>query len=390
MGATDVYLLLLGASLGISVAVLAVAAIARQLAPSARLNLAVLMLCGAAFHGFATPLGSVFGPSARPWLLGLSACGVVALWNLVRLLFDPRHVGPAVWRQPLAIAVVGVVLPVVLGKSSEGLRLATSIVPALSVVLVAHMLAVLVRGRTDDLDDYRRMLRLVVAACAGLYVLAVVAAHGLGWLSDSASPTMLALVAAQIAFKLAWLLLATGDPSPMRRVYEATHGPVPSVHEALVAADPPASAEPMPSIAEANAARHARQMLAAFEREHMYREPGLTIRLLAQRLDMPEHRLRVAINGHLGFKNYSAFLNHYRLREVAQRLRDPASAHLPILTIALDAGFGSLAPFNRAFRDAFGLAPSDYRRGDAAVSHVQTSNESASISNSIGIASKPS
>ena len=30
-------------------------------------------------------------------------------------------------------------------------------------------------------------------------------------------------------------------------------------------------------------------------------------------------------------------------------------------TIALDAGFGSLGPFNRAFREAEGMTPSEYR-----------------------------
>ena len=36
---------------------------------------------------------------------------------------------------------------------------------------------------------------------------------------------------------------------------------------------------------------------------------------------------------------------------------------MPILTIALDAGFGSLGPFNRAFKDAEGMTPSAYRAG---------------------------
>jgi len=34
---------------------------------------------------------------------------------------------------------------------------------------------------------------------------------------------------------------------------------------------------------------------------------------------------------------------------------------VPILTIALDAGFGSLAPFNRAFRSHTGCTPTEYR-----------------------------
>jgi AraC-like DNA-binding protein len=35
---------------------------------------------------------------------------------------------------------------------------------------------------------------------------------------------------------------------------------------------------------------------------------------------------------------------------------------VPILTIALDTGFGSIGPFNRAFKAHTGLTPSEYRR----------------------------
>jgi AraC-like DNA-binding protein len=35
---------------------------------------------------------------------------------------------------------------------------------------------------------------------------------------------------------------------------------------------------------------------------------------------------------------------------------------VPVLTIALDAGFSSLGPFNRAFKADTGLTPTEYRR----------------------------
>ena len=42
-------------------------------------------------------------------------------------------------------------------------------------------------------------------------------------------------------------------------------------------------------------------------------------------------------------------------------LADPAQREVPIITIALDAGFGSLGPFNRAFKDATGQTPTEWR-----------------------------
>jgi AraC-like DNA-binding protein len=43
-------------------------------------------------------------------------------------------------------------------------------------------------------------------------------------------------------------------------------------------------------------------------------------------------------------------------------LADPDKVALPVLTIAMDLGYGSLAPFNRAFRDATQQTPSEWRR----------------------------
>lgn len=96
--------------------------------------------------------------------------------------------------------------------------------------------------------------------------------------------------------------------------------------------------------------------------ERAYRREGLTIGLLAVKLAMPEHRLRVLINDGLGHRNFNAFLNRYRIEEAKAALADPAQIGVPVLTIALDAGFQSLAPFNRAFKTDTGLTPTEFRR----------------------------
>ena len=83
---------------------------------------------------------------------------------------------------------------------------------------------------------------------------------------------------------------------------------------------------------------------------------------LSQSLGVQEYRLRRLINGQLGHRNFSAFVNGYRLTEAAAALADPTQAEVPVLTIALDAGFGSIGPFNRAFKAYAGLTPTEYRR----------------------------
>ena len=100
----------------------------------------------------------------------------------------------------------------------------------------------------------------------------------------------------------------------------------------------------------------------ALEEEKVYLTPGLSIGGLAKRLAMPEYRLRALISKRLGYRNFNALLHEYRLRDACEQLADPARAQLPILTIALDVGYQSIAPFNQAFRDAMGCTPSAYRR----------------------------
>ena len=72
--------------------------------------------------------------------------------------------------------------------------------------------------------------------------------------------------------------------------------------------------------------------------------------------------MRRLINQRLGHRNFTSFVNGYRLAETIAALSDPAQAAVPILTIALDAGFQSLGPFNRAFKAQTGVTPSDFRR----------------------------
>jgi AraC-like DNA-binding protein len=98
------------------------------------------------------------------------------------------------------------------------------------------------------------------------------------------------------------------------------------------------------------------------DHDRAYRSEGFGIAALAAQLGEPEYRLRRAINGELGFRNFTAFLNSYRLAEVKAALADAGQRDVPILIIAIDAGFGSLGPFNRAFREAEGMTPSEFRR----------------------------
>jgi AraC-like DNA-binding protein len=117
-----------------------------------------------------------------------------------------------------------------------------------------------------------------------------------------------------------------------------------------------------PSVAADSAPPRTHPALArltqAMSEEHAYRRDGLTLADLATTLGIGEAALRSLINQELGYRNFNDFLHHYRLQDAAGRL---VAEDLPILTIALECGYGSIGPFNRAFRQRFGMTPSAYR-----------------------------
>ena len=93
-----------------------------------------------------------------------------------------------------------------------------------------------------------------------------------------------------------------------------------------------------------------------------WRQEGLTIGEVARRLDAPEHRVRRLINQRLGHRNFADYVNSFRISAAKARLADPGDARTTVAAIAFDLGYGSLGPFNRAFREATGVTPTAWRR----------------------------
>lgn len=253
-------------------------------------------------------------------------------------------------------------------------------ITAVAGALVLHMLWMLLRGRVGDLDEGRRRLRLWWVGAAGLYVITVLVVHHLPWDGAGTAWHGIALVSGQITIKLCWLLMASGHPSALAMLSVPAGAAAPSAERtvAMVSATAPSSARPAAPEPEASGATvalavppaealrrlQAQRICEAMTRERLYQRHRLSVADLAQHLRMPEARLRLVIHDQLGIRHFNTFLNQFRLADVAARLRNPADAHLPILTLALDAGFGSIGPFNRAFREAYGVTPTEFRRGE--------------------------
>lgn len=217
----------------------------------------------------------------------------------------------------------------------------------LGFALLAHLFWTAWSGRKDDLIEARRRTRLWFILGLGITATVILAGESIhyGITFDNDDPKWFTTARSIIAMPMIivgalWFLKL----QPETLLFERT-APAPIV-EAKV--DPKDSAT------------HAR-LVAAMEDSKLYREQGLGIGDLAAKLNVPEHQLRALINKGLGYRNFAAFLNQYRLAEAKAALADPEQARTPILTIAMDVGYASLATFNRAFKSEEGTTPSAFR-----------------------------
>ena len=198
-------------------------------------------------------------------------------------------------------------------------------------------LAIAFKDWQTDLVEPRRRLRMVILGGAGAYILGVLLVELLivqqaqAWLELANVSLILVLVTLFCRHILAL--------SPQNILTKIQGTPLVASPESKLAQD----------------------ILQALENQRFYAGDNVTVKGLATAVDSQEYRVRRAINGEMGHRNFNAFINQYRVAEVAHRLQLPEFEGTPLLTLALDAGFRSLAPFNKAFKEHFSVTPSEYR-----------------------------
>ncbi len=111
---------------------------------------------------------------------------------------------------------------------------------------------------------------------------------------------------------------------------------------------------------EDKAEKYLNQLLKLMKEEKPYLNGELSILDLTARLNIPRHYLTQILNEKL-HKNFYAFINEYRVKEVIKRMKDPAFKHFKLLALALESGFNSKSSFNNIFKNYTGYTPSEYR-----------------------------
>ncbi|HEY8880929.1 MAG TPA: AraC family transcriptional regulator [Roseateles sp.] len=293
--------------------------------------------------------------SASPWVehelrcsvqapgIGISLGSAVLFWLFARAVFEdgfrlrPWHGG--LWA---AVALFGATVcqwgawwqPWVLMR-------------AIPVVFALLGLAAVAGPWRVDLVEPRRRLRGLVVGGGASYALVMVALRVSspdGTLSDAKALADVVMLLSLTSL-IAWQLLRPGA--------QGLWG------EPALPAPAPA---PIPPDADLQDQAVATALAALMGEGRGYAQEGLSLAGLAEQLGAPEYRLRRVINQGLGHRNFNAYVNGLRLAEAKRRLADPAERSLPVLSIALDVGFGSIGPFNRAFKADTGTTPTEFRR----------------------------
>jgi AraC-like DNA-binding protein len=309
-------------------------------------RLAAAFALGSVAHAVSYSIGSTSQVTiAHAPLIALSTGNVVVFWLFTRALFDEtfklRWWHGLVWAAVAAFSFVNCLWIAPAPGGSVRLSIIAINLIALGFIILA--VAQTIASWSSDLVERRRGVRGFIVGAAALYG-GLNAISQILW-SGARTETADTVNSAALAAVVAAIALA------MMRVDGADLFPVmPAV-------------QPDPVVADAGADR---KLLDALMRlmadERIYRHDNISIGTLATKLKIPEYRLRRLINQQLGYRNFNVFLNAHRIAEAKAALADPSQAEVPVITIAMDAGFQSLGPFNRAFKATTGVTPTEYRK----------------------------
>lgn len=294
----------------------------------------------------------VFGEAlnpVRPALVIASCASCSVFWLVTRSLF--RHNPPIQWAQ--AAIVAGVFIPSIFDQFALAVGLGSVIgEPSLALwmerldgmqVLFSSTALVLAFGEGlngwSGLSNTERRIRYLFLANfgVGVGICVMLLDHGrIVLISPGISAIIQGLCAVAIMASLSVLM-----------IYRRSH-PLPAGSGRKAAA----------ATSDDHAlARRIKKLVG----EGAYLDPELKVSTLAYRLHEKDYKVSRAIVSALGHPNFNRFINKYRIRH-AEGLLSDATSSASILDIALDSGFASLGPFNRAFKEANGLTPREYRR----------------------------
>lgn len=109
------------------------------------------------------------------------------------------------------------------------------------------------------------------------------------------------------------------------------------------------------------AKRHAEKLKEHMETAKPFLNPDLSLPQLSAELNISSHYLSQVINEQFNL-NFFDFVNRYRVEKFKEMINEPGFSNYSLLGIAFECGFNSKSAFNRIFKQATGLTPSQYKK----------------------------
>ena len=95
--------------------------------------------------------------------------------------------------------------------------------------------------------------------------------------------------------------------------------------------------------------------------KELYKIPNLSLTQLAQEVALTPRELSSAINK-VSKRNFSDFINAYRVREIARLLDSENAKNINLLDVLFQVGFNSKSACNAMVKREFACTPSEYRK----------------------------
>lgn len=105
-------------------------------------------------------------------------------------------------------------------------------------------------------------------------------------------------------------------------------------------------------------ARIARKLRTAMERDHLHRDPNLSLWVLARHIGASPNYISQTLSEVIG-ESFFDFVNGYRISEAMTLL---STTNQTVLTITYDVGFNARSSFYNAFKRCTGQTPTNYRK----------------------------
>ncbi len=299
----------------------------------------VISNIGFTLNGF-HPIGRIIGPAQIIlWLIQIGGAGY--FWLFAVTLFEDRRLTAMSIAPSVALTLIGLFGeygPRATAPATWGIH------NLFGLLLALHALVVIIRSGRNDLVEARRRLRVPFLVLIAVFSIVLSVAQIGQILGINASWYEFVNASIQAVLGIAGVaVLLEARPALFGVAGGGRSAPV----------------DPRPVD---DSGIWLDRLQQAMDVDALWRREGLTIGDLARTIGLPEHRLRRLINDQLGHRNFAGFVNQRRIAEARALLSDPTNAGRNVASIAFDLGFGSLGPFNRAFREATGLTPTEFRR----------------------------